>query len=77
MNNHDNRYIFDLNKSVKQLEVIHSDIKKKKKMERWREKISVVTGASAGIGLEIAKALIREGVQVVGLARRREKMEVS
>lgn len=45
-------------------------------MDRWGGKVAVVTGASAGIGLETARALVRQGVIVVGFARRKEQMEV-
>ncbi len=38
-------------------------------------KIAVVTGASSGIGREIAKVLAAEGVQVIVTARRREHLE--
>ncbi|XP_011299837.1 dehydrogenase/reductase SDR family member 11 [Fopius arisanus] len=44
-------------------------------MDRWAGKVAVITGASSGIGLATAKALIQNGMVVVGLARRKDKME--
>lgn len=44
-------------------------------MERWRNKVAVVSGASAGIGAACTQALLRAGLVVVGLARRQERIE--
>ncbi|KAJ8952451.1 hypothetical protein NQ314_007524, partial [Rhamnusium bicolor] len=44
-------------------------------MTRWVDKVAVVTGASAGIGREITKELVKQGLKVVGVARRVELIE--
>ncbi len=46
-------------------------------MERFAGKVAVVTGASAGIGLEITKLLLKHGLLVVGLARHSPALEVN
>ncbi|XP_054989535.1 dehydrogenase/reductase SDR family member 11 isoform X1 [Sorex araneus] len=38
-------------------------------MERWRDRLALVTGASGGIGAAVARALVQEGLKVVGCAR--------
>ena len=43
-------------------------------MNRWSGRTALVTGASSGIGREVAKALIGEGMEVVGCARRVDKV---
>ena len=44
-------------------------------MDKWIGKTAVVTGASAGIGEGIVRDLAKHGINVIGLARRSEKVE--
>jgi NADP+-dependent farnesol dehydrogenase len=44
-------------------------------MERWTNRLAVVTGASVGIGAAIVIELAKAGMIVIGLARRPEKIE--
>ncbi|KAH8385753.1 hypothetical protein KR009_003074 [Drosophila setifemur] len=44
-------------------------------MERWHNKLAVVTGASGGIGAACVVAMIGAGLRVVGLARREAKLK--
>ena len=44
------------------------------KMSRWKGKVALVTGASAGIGAATVTRLLQEGMLVAGCARRMERV---
>ena len=44
-------------------------------MGRLESKVALVTGASSGMGYQIAKLFAKEGASVVVIARRKERLE--
>ena len=45
-------------------------------MDSYKGRVALVTGASSGIGAAICKTLVKYGMNVVGAARRQDKIEV-
>ncbi len=43
-------------------------------MDRWRNKVVLVTGASSGIGSDLTRTLLQAGVIVAGCARRADRI---
>ena len=43
---------------------------------RYKERLALVTGASAGIGAGITRALVKYGMKVIGVARRAHRVQV-
>jgi len=45
-------------------------------INQWKDKLAVITGASSGIGEALARKLAAQGMQVLLVARRRERLEI-
>jgi len=45
-------------------------------MDRWAGRVAIVTGASSGIGAATARMLAQNGLRVVAVARRLDKLQV-
>ena len=44
-------------------------------IDQWKDKLAVITGASSGIGEAVARKLAAQGMRVLLVARRRERLE--
>jgi lactate dehydrogenase-like 2-hydroxyacid dehydrogenase len=46
-------------------------------MDRWRNRVALITGAGSGIGACIAANLVKHGMTVIGCARNNKPIDVS
>lgn len=73
---HNSKKKFDLiDLTLNETSVFDKFLHRVDNMDKWNAKIAVVTGASAGIGAEIVRDFAKNGIVVIGLARRVEKVE--
>jgi NADP-dependent 3-hydroxy acid dehydrogenase YdfG len=45
-------------------------------ISRWKGRVALVTGASVGIGAAICKNFVQHGIDVVGCARNKDRLDV-
>ena len=63
---------------VKKIKEIHSRLRISIfSMERWVNRVALVTGASVGIGAAVSATLVKHGLTVIGCGRNLDKLKIS